>query len=183
MIKHRSLLLLLSILLFALNAKAQIVETVLKSSDFTCIPNASAEEYLSFEIRQPKNFTFLIKTDLCQLLEGKKSETNPKLKQSGYILIDGKRRGLELNEQFIAMIPQKVFYNPVYSQMAVIEFYLYSHIGTPMYRYVILEFRETETITIDEMDYTEPQQIKSIYKVYTSRYRIPPYLVKFPEED
>lgn len=176
-------MLFLSVFLLSMGISAQTEETILKSSDFTCISNNNGDEYLSFGIQQPVQASFLIKSDICQLLEVKEVPSAKGYKKEGYLLIDGKLRPLELNEQYAAMIPQKVYYNRAYNSVVVIEFYLYSHIATSIYRYVVLAFSNDGTISFDELDFDREQKIEHIYKVYTSPYRVPPLLVRYSEED
>ena len=180
---NQTLFFLLFLLSFTITTEAQIVETKLKSSDYTCVGNGNEEEYLSFDIELPKNFTFLIRTDLCQLLEVEKVAENMMYNRSGYLLIDDKLCPLELNEQYLAMIPQKIYYNPAHSSLAIIEFYLFSHISTSIYRYLVLSFDEKGTVAYKEFDFNKAQKIKEIYREYFSPSGKVPLLVHFLKEN
>lgn len=175
--------LFLFLLLLSVSVRAQIIEEKLQSSDFSCISNTADEEYLSFDVKKPLPFTLLIKSDICQLLDADIVSEIKDYDKSGYLLINGKLRPLELNEQYIAMVPEKVFYDPGQSSFAIVEFYLYSHIGTSMYRYAIFTFDVNGNIYYDELDFNKTQIIKSLYKKYAKTNRNNSLSIPFPKED
>lgn len=179
----RNTFFILLIFIISTAAKAQLKETELQSSDYKCILNGAEKEYLSFDVKQPLPFTFLIKSDICQLLEVHIVAETKKYTGSGYLLVDGKLHELKLNEQYSAMIPQKVFYDPKFNSVAIVEFYLYSHIGTSLYRYAILTFTEKGEIYYDELDFNKVQNVRSVYKAYTNSNRVHSLLIPFTEED